>query len=159
MIDRGATTIWETWKESDNIYSNCHPMFGSITEWYYRWLGGIRPLDEHPGFEEFILAPSVPDGLDSVRCSYQSPRGSIFSGWTRISPDNTSFHLKIPEGTVARVNLNRGEKGTMNIEKNGQVLELDPAKTEGLQNGWFRLGEGEYVIQILSYQPAAESNQ
>ena len=43
MIDQGATTIWETWKESDNIYSNCHPMFGSVSEWFYRWLGGIRP--------------------------------------------------------------------------------------------------------------------
>src|SRR5690606_27356788 len=29
MISNGATTLWETWKESDNIYSNCHPMFGS----------------------------------------------------------------------------------------------------------------------------------
>ena len=33
MIDRGATTLWETWKESDDIYSNCHPMLGSVDEW------------------------------------------------------------------------------------------------------------------------------
>ena len=33
MIERGATTLWETWKESDNVYSNCHPMFGSVDEW------------------------------------------------------------------------------------------------------------------------------
>jgi len=26
MMDNGATTIWETWKESDNTFSNCHPM-------------------------------------------------------------------------------------------------------------------------------------
>ena len=43
MVEQGATTLWETWKESDNIYSNSHPMFGSVTEWFYRWLGGIRP--------------------------------------------------------------------------------------------------------------------
>ena len=29
MVDRGATTLWETWKESDDIYSNSHPMFGT----------------------------------------------------------------------------------------------------------------------------------
>jgi alpha-L-rhamnosidase len=37
MLDCGATTIWETWKESDNIYSNCHPMFGSVDEWMLRF--------------------------------------------------------------------------------------------------------------------------
>ena len=33
MLERGATTLWETWKESDDVYSNCHPMFGSVDEW------------------------------------------------------------------------------------------------------------------------------
>ena len=33
MLARGATTLWETWKESDDVYSNCHPMFGSVDEW------------------------------------------------------------------------------------------------------------------------------
>ena len=37
MLDRGATTIWETWKESDDVYSNCHPMFGSVDEWILRY--------------------------------------------------------------------------------------------------------------------------
>ena len=39
MMDRGATTLWETWKESDNIFSNCHPMFGSVDEWILRYAG------------------------------------------------------------------------------------------------------------------------
>ena len=39
MLDRGATTLWETWKESDNVYSNCHPMFGSVDEWILRYGG------------------------------------------------------------------------------------------------------------------------
>lgn len=37
MLDRGATTLWETWKESDNVFSNCHPMFGSVDEWILRF--------------------------------------------------------------------------------------------------------------------------
>ena len=37
MLDRGATTLWETWKESDDVYSNCHPMFGSVDEWLLRF--------------------------------------------------------------------------------------------------------------------------
>ena len=37
MVERGATTLWETWRESDNVYSNCHPMFGSVDEWILRF--------------------------------------------------------------------------------------------------------------------------
>jgi len=37
MLSRGATTVWETWKESDDVYSNCHPMFGSVDEWILRF--------------------------------------------------------------------------------------------------------------------------
>ena len=37
MLSRGATTLWETWRESDNIYSNCHPMFGSVDEWIIKY--------------------------------------------------------------------------------------------------------------------------
>ena len=37
MLERGATTLWETWKESDDVYSNCHPMFGSVDEWIMRY--------------------------------------------------------------------------------------------------------------------------
>ena len=42
MLDRGATTLWETWKESDNVYSNCHPMFGSVDEWLLRFESNVR---------------------------------------------------------------------------------------------------------------------
>ncbi|MBK7438313.1 MAG: hypothetical protein IPI77_16310 [Saprospiraceae bacterium] len=65
MINQGAATIWEAYgMESDNTFSNCHPMFGTVTEWYYRWLGGIRPDPESPGFKGFTLAPSIPKRLE-----------------------------------------------------------------------------------------------
>ena len=37
MLARGATTLWETWRESDDVYSNCHAMFGSVDEWILRF--------------------------------------------------------------------------------------------------------------------------
>ena len=37
MLKCGATTLWETWKESDNVFSNCHPMFGSVDEWILKY--------------------------------------------------------------------------------------------------------------------------
>ena len=43
MLAGGATTLWEHWEGSDNTYSHNHPMFGPVSEWFYKVLGGIRP--------------------------------------------------------------------------------------------------------------------
>ncbi len=135
MIDNGATTIWETWKESDNTFSNCHPMFGTVTEWFYRWIGGIRPLDDHPGFEEFILAPNTPDGLDHAHCSYKTPYGEIVSNWKKDG-DSIVFEITVPEGTIAHVEL--PVKDNMTILKDGKEVDSGEMKLKG----------GEYIIGL-----------
>lgn len=146
MIDRGATTIWETWKESDNTYSNCHPMFGSISEWYYRWLGGIRPDPDYPGFKEFILAPSTPDGLDSVYCSYHSPFGQIISSWQKENDGQIRYQMNIPKGSAARVDLSLDPGHIAEVQKNGRAV--DPGTLEDPQAGSFKLTDGDYLIRV-----------
>ncbi len=148
MIDRGATTIWETWKESDNTYSNCHPMFGTVTEWCYRWLGGIRPDPENPGFKEFVLAPSTPDGLEFVNCTYRSPFGQITSNWKKESSGTYRYTLNIPMGSTANVALPVAPSQKIEIEK--RYEDLSPEKIRNLQSGNFKLGEGEYIIRVTS---------
>ncbi len=146
MTDRGATTIWETWKESDNTYSNCHPMFGSVTEWFYRWLGGIRPVADEPGFKKFILAPSVPAGLDYVNCTYNSPIGEIISNWKKEGPDGVRYEIKIPEGSTAMVDLQSGQKGKIEILKDDKPLTT--GFPDGLSTGKFALTGGDYFIAV-----------
>jgi len=107
MIDRGATTVWETWKESDNVYSNCHPMFGTVTEWFYRWLGGIRLNKDVPGFSKFTLGPNFPSGLNSVNTSYITPHGKIISEWHR-KDDQVNLHIEIPKNSEAALVLPKG---------------------------------------------------
>ena len=148
MIERGATTIWETWQESDDTYSNCHPMFGTVTEWYYRWPGGIRPDPEYPGFKEFILAPSILEGLDSVYCTYHSPFGQIVSNWKKEGRDGYIYELKVPEGSSANVILPIDQYRRMEVKKNQKIIS--PEKITGLQSGKFNLGEGDYVISVSS---------
>ena len=148
MIDRGATTLWETWQESDNTYSNNHPMFGSVTEWFYRWLGGIRPDPENPGFKSFFLAPSTPAGLDFVKCTYDSPMGRIASHWERLPSGMLRFEMTVPPGSRAKVSLPLGPY--QEIEINGKSGPVEPEEIEGLQTGRFQLLEGEYVISVLA---------
>jgi alpha-L-rhamnosidase len=150
MVDRGATTLWETWKESDNTYSNCHPMFGSVTEWFYRWPGGIRPIAGEAGFKKFILAPMVPDGLDFINCAYHSPFGEIISNWKKEGPDIVRYEIKIPEGSAALVDLRTGRTvNKINITKDNNPLET--SIKEGSDSDKFELNGGDYLITV-SYQ-------
>jgi len=145
MIDRGATTIWETWKESDNVYSNCHPMFGSVSEWYFRWLAGIRPDPDNPGFRKFFISPILPADLAYVKCSYQSPFGLIKSDWEK-SKKGTQFKVTVPPGTTATFRIPAAKNTVVNIENldnnkitfqktTGTVFETD-------------LSEGNYLIKL-----------
>ncbi len=144
MIDKGATTLWETWKESDNTYSNCHPMFGTVTEWFYRWLGGIREMTEYPGFKKFIIAPYVPEDLSNVNCSYESPYGVITSGWIKKSPGNCQFNLKVPDGTEASVRLpfKKFKKIIITRVSEPAQLVMKPLTAD------FNLSQGEYKIEV-----------
>jgi len=144
MIDQGATTIWETWKESDNYFSNSHPMFGVVTEWYYRWLGGIRPDPNYPGFKEFILNPSMPEELDYVKSSYYSPFGKIVSNWRKNSSESYIYEITVPEGSVANVLLPISPSQKIMIKKDDFKLE----NIDGLRNGKFRLNNGDYIITV-----------
>ncbi len=147
MIDRGATTLWETWKESDNTYSNCHPMFGSVTEWFYRWLGGIRPDPENPGFKKFMINPVLPDSLDYVKCTYYSPYGKIISNWEKRSPAHQIYEITVPEESLAITRLDVKEDQVITIrEKQGKDL-YEPVENRKAP-GYFELGAGEYVINV-----------
>jgi alpha-L-rhamnosidase len=139
MMDRGATTIWETWKESDNVYSNSHPMFGSVTEWFYRWLGGIQPDPENPGFRKFTISPFLPSDLLFVKSSYASPYGIIKSNWEKTGkgarfeisvPKNTSAVFIFPDQTKVFAECENADTRTvetLDLEKSGFRINL----TEG----------------------------
>ncbi len=146
MIDNGATTIWETWKESDDTYSNCHPMFGTVTEWYYRWLAGIKPDPENPGFEEFFITPHMPEGLEYVNCSYESPFGEIISNWRLEKSGGYIFEIKVPQGSEAKLILPTKEKYQVSLERGGEKLDMQAFKNQGKG---FRLNEGDYIVTAL----------
>jgi alpha-L-rhamnosidase len=133
MLENGATTLWEHWAGSDNTYSHNHPMFGSISGWFFRWLGGIQPARDAVGFDRIEIRPQVVAGLEWVKCSHRSIRGLIESNWT-ASPEELQFDIVIPPGATAVVEL-PAQKGDVLTEggkpldetEGIEVLESDPA--------------------------------
>jgi len=145
MIDNGATTIWETWKESDNTFSNCHPMFGTVSEWFYRWLGGIRPDPAYPGFSRFHLSPNIPDGLDDLTCKYNSPHGEILSSWEKKGIDQIIFDFSVPEKSIAMVKLPSEKLTNLTITEVGSGKKTT-ADQAAISSGAFELKPGAYHL-------------
>ncbi|NOR74912.1 MAG: family 78 glycoside hydrolase catalytic domain, partial [Draconibacterium sp.] len=150
MMDRGATTIWETWKESDNIYSNCHPMFGTVSEWFYRWLGGIQPNLDYPGFERFILAPFIPEELEFVNSSYHSPFGEIVSNWKKSGTNKITFEINVPEGSIASFQLSEVQLSIVTIE-NKDIRRIYTPDDLSLKADGIELKSGRYRISGTIY--------
>jgi alpha-L-rhamnosidase len=146
MIDNGATTLWETWKESDNTYSQNHPMFGSVSEWYIKWLGGIQPDMENPQITSVVLRPQPVSGLDSLHSEKFFQGGILVSSWKWegtslvmefVIPDgiNTSW---LPAGDGAKV-LNKYAPDGWKAARNKKT-------------GKFNLDiPGRYVFEIPEY--------
>ncbi len=104
MLENGATTLWEHWALDTNTFSHSHPMFGSVSQWFFNWLAGIQPAPGALGFDSILIRPQPVEGLDWVRSSHRSVRGDIVSNWRR---DEHRFVLdvEIPVGASALVHL------------------------------------------------------
>lgn len=111
-------------------------------------MGGIRPDPESPGFKEFILAPSTPEGLEFVKCTYHSPFGQIVSNWKKVQSGSFRYEMKIPAESIANVFLPLNQSQKISIEKKDNNFR--PEKIKDLQNGNFKLGEGDYLITVSS---------
>ncbi len=104
-IVNGATTLYENWKiDSRNDISLNHIMFGEVGAWLYKGLGGIKPLEQAPGFKTVSLEPHFVAGLDSFVAVYNSPKGSILSSWKRVG-NALHYTTIIPANSLALLKL------------------------------------------------------
>jgi len=148
MLEQGATTLWEHWEFSDNTYSHNHPMFGSISQWFYNWLGGIQAAPEAVGFDKVIIRPQVIDDLQWVECSHNSVRGKITSSWHK-KEGSIFIKIQIPVNAEATVYL--PSLINSQIYENGKLLEVSE-NIQFLEKGdrslIYRVESGTYLFEI-----------
>ena len=101
QVIHGSTSLWENWNGKD---SQNHIMFGDISAWMYRYLGGIRPQTENPGFKKFIIKPCFVKKLDYAKTNYASTSGMIRTQWERYD-DGIKCYFEIPSGSQADIIL------------------------------------------------------
>jgi alpha-L-rhamnosidase len=120
MLVNGATTLWETWKFSDNTFSHNHPMFGSVSQWFFHHVAGIRPAPDAVGFDHAIIAPKPPPGLNHASAEYHSVRGRFESTWKR-NAESFDLTIQIPIGARATVLLPANESSV--VTESGKPLD------------------------------------
>lgn len=121
QVKCGATTTWERWDalkpdgtvneekmagSGENMVSFNHYAFGSVGEFYYQYIMGIRP--EKPGFAKLHFAPYPDERLGGVSGSYLSVAGKIESAW-RYEPDGCHIRLATPVEAVVLLPDGRSE--------------------------------------------------
>ncbi|HSP41436.1 MAG TPA: alpha-L-rhamnosidase C-terminal domain-containing protein, partial [Luteolibacter sp.] len=143
MLENGATTLWEDWKGTDNVKSHSHPMFGSISAWFYRWLGGIQPADDAIGFDRIIIRPQVSHGLEWAKTSHDSIRGRIESNWKKTEA-GIEFEIVVPPDTTARIELPAGRV----TESGKHLAEADGVKILEPSANMLNVGSGHYRFLV-----------
>lgn len=110
-IDLGATTVWERWNSVlDNgllsgtmMNSLNHYSFGSIVEYLYRDVAGLKPLE--PGFKKVLITPLMNQKLKFMKTSYESVYGTYKVEWEIKNDGNVHVHVEVPFGCSAVIGL------------------------------------------------------
>jgi len=124
MVEKGATTIWELWNsdsEGPGMNSRNHFALGSVGEWYYGWLAGIRPDPQHPGFKRTIIAPHRAGDLTWAEASLETSYGLVKSRWQKNNGELT-LEVSIPANTTAMVHVPTLGKSAPDISESGKEL-------------------------------------
>jgi alpha-L-rhamnosidase len=77
--------------------SFCHLTFGSVAEWMFAYVLGVRQEDGCAGYGNFIVGPVTDRRLGYAEGSFESVRGTIVSGW-KFEKDTISVHIEVPAG-------------------------------------------------------------
>ncbi|MFW6101609.1 MAG: alpha-L-rhamnosidase C-terminal domain-containing protein, partial [Bacteroidota bacterium] len=91
-------------------------MFGSVDEWFFEALAGIKIDPEHPGFKHFLLGPQIPEKLTHAQARHHCMYGEIRSAW-RKKAEGTTFRFTVPFNTSATI--------TLPVDKGKEILEGD----------------------------------
>ncbi|MBP3242088.1 MAG: family 78 glycoside hydrolase catalytic domain [Oribacterium sp.] len=103
-VEKGATTIWETWdgiREDGSVHDSLnHYSYGAISGWLLAGVLGINYAHD-----EIVIEPYPDEQLSFAKGYYDSPRGRIVSEWKYDENGKITYHIEIPEGAEAILKL------------------------------------------------------
>lgn len=120
-IENGATTLWESW---DAESSHNHQMFGTVNEYLYKYLVGIRaPTNQGTsvGYKEIHISPYIPDDMTWAEGSVETVRGTVSSRWEK-SDESLAVTITIPANTTGKVSIPTLGWSDVEISESGETI-------------------------------------
>jgi len=145
LLDTKYSTIWERW---DGKASRCHPMFGSVTAWFYKAIAGIN-FDESSETKQIIISPKLVGDLSYCNATYKSIYGLISSSWNIEEDGTINLNVEIPANTTAMIYL--PETDNKIITESGSPLnQQENILLIGKENNntIVQAGSGSYTFSI-----------
>jgi alpha-L-rhamnosidase len=145
----GFTALGEHWPATTR--SRNHHFFGSIVQWLYEDLAGIRAAT--PGYETIEFRPQVPSaGLDRVEATYESVRGTVASAWRRAG-GGLELDVTVPANATGRVYVPASSPGAVREGGEGRFVpacEATSVRLVGVDGTWvvYEIGSGRYRFRV-----------
>ena len=145
-IDNGATTLWEFWELTSRSRDHC--LHGSIDDWFYSYLGGIK--NKSVGYKEFDIKPYIPEKLNSVNSSIETSYGKVVSAWSKNNSTGAyTFNVSVPVNTTAYLTVPSVSSDL--ITENGikaSAVEGVEAVEKSENTVTLTLGSGDYIFEV-----------
>lgn len=149
MLANGATTLWERWEylTGDAMNSHNHPMMGSVGSWFYKYILGIVPDFNYPGFEKFSIKPFIINDLCFAEGELDTVKGKIKSAW-RKQGENLIMEITIPENSTATVYVLAKSANSI-TEGNKKISTLKEISLLKEERGYviLKVGSGSYQFK------------
>jgi alpha-L-rhamnosidase len=157
-VKMGATTIWERWdgQKTDSTFQDPgmnsfnHYAYGAIGDWMYRVSAGIET--DGAGYRNLILQPHPSKKLSFSKARFESPYGTVASGWER-KDNKIKVTVRIPANSMATILLPVNDPSM--IAENGKSLGENKNFSEIKASGGkvtLKAGSGEYTFEYSEEQ-------
>lgn len=95
MMQSGATTLWEEWKEPRSM---SHPMFGAPVKILFQYILGIRQAKGRYGLSEIIVSPFVNEITGDATGFITTEKGAVK---VKTNLKSGTYTITIPDGVKA----------------------------------------------------------
>jgi alpha-L-rhamnosidase len=117
-LENGLHTLLEEWELKSR--SQNHYMFGTVVEWFFKYLAGIQP--DAPGYKSFTIKPLVVGSLKQVSAQMETMQGQILVSWQLSIDGDYNLEVTVPPNSQATIFIPAIDSN--GVTENGVALRL-----------------------------------
>ncbi len=122
-------------------------MFGGGISWFYRYLAGMNPDPDKPGYKHIVFKPMPPKDITFASYSNFTPYGTAAISW-RKDESSMTIDFTVPVGSTATVWIPASSEN--NVSENGRkIIKSETVSFRQMKDGYaiYNIASGEYSFR------------